>query len=207
VSWSRLSIVTLACAATSCTASYPTAPDPAVMAMFIYQPAAGRLDIGTSRAFRAYAVDSDGVYEEVTFKSQWSSSDPSIARQVTAGGALTFVGVAAGGTQLTARYGGVQATMVLAVSDPALQAYPRLVISNGAPPRVGTSGQASVFRETGRNGGRTNVTNLAFFTSSNPEVATVTEGGFVRAVGVGNALISVDVQGLTEWYWLSIPPS
>src|SRR5262245_66122475 len=100
----RASIVAVVCSvAAGCTASYPTEPTKAEpVALYVaFSVPKGRAAPGSNTvingySFIAYTIDRDGVYERVSNRTAWSSSNDAIARTsggVTTSGTQSFLAV------------------------------------------------------------------------------------------------------------------
>lgn len=198
--------IVLALVTVSCHASYPTAPSsPTIVAVQVqYSRAMSYASVGTSYAFDAYAIRSDGGWEYVTASATWASSDSQVMSP--AGGiAGTFNTVSPGQADVTATYRSV----VGRLSIPAIRAdrspYPRLYIYGGNPHIVGANSPIHLtFTETATSSEQ-DVTNLATWTSANTTVVTV-GGGVVTAVGPGTTVIRATYNGQTLDYGLSVLP-
>ena len=194
------------CAVTcACTATYPTeATNTKTVAIQIGFPARGRVTPGTNNAFSVTAIDSDGVYQVVTSRSTWTSSNESVARPTAPG---AFVAGAPGTAWVTASYEGFQATAPLAVVESqSLQVFPRLFVNPVGPGATGLTASAqALLRLTNSNS--QNVTNSTSWASSDPNIATVDANGRITGRGPGTALITATYQDLSDWFWVSIGPS
>lgn len=193
--------------AAACAASYPTAPSPAVpIALQVhYGSAIGRVRPGSTYAFQAYSLDTDGAYELVTLRATWTSSDVTVV-QPTSISPSTFLPVAPGAARITARYGGLEASAWMVVSDPLLQRFPLLSVSPAHPGGIGRSAQVIALLQQTAGSSRVNVTTMVAWSSADPAVATIASNGVIRAVGPGTTLITASLDELTDWYWVSIAP-
>ena len=204
-------VLILYVAATSCTASYPTEPTKArPIALYLsYAAPKGRAAPGTNSvingySFFAYTLDADGVYERVSDRATWSSSNEAIVRPGAAGSSFTrsFLAVSPGNATVTASFEGLAATApVLVVESAVLSATPRIDLTWSGQNSVGALSSArAIFRTSNQD-----VTGFASWTSSNPEVATVDRGA-IRAVGSGTTIITANIDGLVDWFWFSVIP-
>lgn len=214
---SRVSRVAILCViSASCTAKYPTEPTkaPPVGLYLAYASPKGRTaptaTTGTNTySFLAYTIDTDGVYERVSDRAVWSSSDETIVRPATStpsGLTRSFLAVSPGTASVTARYQGVEATApVQIVENGILSAVPRIDLTWTGQTSVGS---VSVVRALMRTATQNNVdvSGAAQWTSSNPEVATVDSGGVIRAISPGTTIISASANGLVDWFWFSVIP-
>jgi hypothetical protein len=199
----RLIPIVVSLVAASCHASYPAAPDPALTAVQVfYARAMTGAAVGSTYAFTAYAVRSDGAYEDITGAATWTLSDPQIMSPRTAAGA--FVANSAGQVDVFATYQSLRGVLSLPVIRIDSPAYPRLLILGGDPQLVGT--KAPVYLSLQRNPWSSEwVTSLATWTSVDPSVVTI-DGGAVVAVGVGTTRISATYGDQTVECGLSIHP-
>jgi len=192
-------------AGVSCTASYPTEPTKAApAALVIIQGARGRVPVGNSLlSFGAYTIDDDGAFEMVTDRATFEAADTGIVSPFSRG---VFQAVGAGTTTITARFGGLTASVPIVVFDSRTVAYPRLVIFYTTPGTVGARAQSNAQLQRTSQSANENVSSQATWSSDNPQVATVDANGLITGVGIGTALISAHFEGLSDWYWLSIVP-
>jgi hypothetical protein len=217
ISLLRAALVTVlyVAATTSCTASYPTEPTKArpVALYLAYAAPKGRAAQGSNSvingySFTAYTLDADGVYENVSNRATWSSSDEGIVRPLTtASSSLTksFLAVSPGSASVIARFQGLEATAPMLIVESALiSTRPYIELLWSGQNAVGTLSSARVlFRSS--TGANQDVTGFASWTSSNPEVATV-DRGTIRAVSSGTTIITANIEGLVDWFWFSVVP-
>jgi len=189
----------------ACNASYPTEPTKAAATtLFIHQGARGRVPIGTTAyGFSAYTLDADGIYEHVTDRATFTSSDSGVARL---SGRSTFIAAGAGVTTISASFGGLTASVPMMVFDPRTPIYPRLSIVYNGPNAIGARAQTAAGLQRTAQSPNENVSSQVTWTSDNPRVATIDQAGIITGVGVGMTMISGTYDGLTDWYWLSIAP-
>jgi|SRR6267142_3233849 len=187
----------------ACDASYPTQPTSAsVLALQVhYRSAMGPALVGSGFAFRAYTVDSDGVYEDVTSKAAWSSSNSGVAALTTAPSG--FSAFAPGLADISATYQGMTSSVTVTVVEPDRE-FPVLKLGSGDPQVIGRTSVATAMLMTNRTQG-VNVTGSATWSSSDPSVAAVLAGS-VTAVGAGTARITARFNGLSASYGLSVQP-
>ena len=191
----------LTCLASACAASYPAQPTSAEPVGLLIQYAQPRGRIATTGAqnrydFRALTVDSDGVFDVVTGRATWLSSNDGVARL---NGAGAFLPTGPGAAAAVVRFAGMEATAQMLVVEPAvLNAYPRLDFTT-----LGTRPQA-VFRE-GPSQSR-NVTSSMSWSSSDARVATINATGQITTVGIGTTVITGTFNDVGNWYWLSFGP-
>ena len=170
---------------------------------------------GTNNAnafpFIAYTIDSDGAFEHVSNRATWSSSDDSIAQPLAGGvsavGSKQYRANSPGTAEAIARFEGLEARAPLMVVPAAvLTRTPRIDLTwagLSSPITVGSVSRATAFMRPSNE----NVSGAASWTSSDPSVATV-EGGLIRAISRGTTIITANVDGQVDWFWLSVvPPS
>jgi hypothetical protein len=197
----------LVASAIACNARYPMAPDPTLSAVRIHVlSAVSELIPNSTATFVAYAIDSDGVYRDVTTEAQWSSSDSNV---LTAG---TFLnnravvrGVGRGDANLMVSYGGETDAVTLRVVTPPLP-IPRvaLTIIGGLYAMAASSPTITVQIET-----RTvfqTVTTEATITSSDPSIATI-DGNRIRPVSPGTIRLTASYNGLVGTTLISVNPA
>jgi hypothetical protein len=193
-------VISIAFIVAACSPVFPAQPStPAELASIaVMYPVAGfRTVPSASGQFEAYAVDTDGVYLRVTNEVLWGTSDTS--RIVLDRNRPGFVSLGpAGAADLIVVYRGSQANLPLDVRSLSI---PRLTIEL---PR--TLSSAGLFLSTA-SGSFTSVPSLsATWTSSDESIATVDVIGKVTARKVGNVRITATRDGLTDFFWMSVPP-
>jgi hypothetical protein len=194
--------------AATCAASYPAAPSkPTVIGLQVHYPGAmGRIRPGSGYSFTAYSLDQDGAYELVTAKATWTSSDANVMRPSST--AWAFLAAGPGVARITARYEGLAASLSMVVIDPQLlQPLPRLTIFPAGPGAVGRAARPTAFLEQRADPTRATVTDRVTWTSADPQVATIDQSGLIRAIAPGTTLITGSLDGLTDWFWVSIAPN
>jgi len=196
----------LVCAAaigSGCSASYPTSPTSPVavgLQLQLVQPM-GEVPVGSLGAFSAFAIRSDGAWEDVTSKTTWSSPDPLVFRSLGQG---RFFADSLGRSGVRAQYEGLAEFVDIVVIDPARRPTPRLNLTMAAPNAVGASAQATaVFLPAV--GGSIDVTAATAWASSDPRVAVV-DRGRLTAMGVGTTRITASYADVTSYYLFSIRP-
>ncbi len=219
ISLHRISLVTVLCVVTTaCTATYPTEPtkgQPVGLYLAYTGPkgrtAPGVLGLATVNAygFIAYTIDADGAYERATDRISWSSSDDGVVRAqsgVTTSGIKNYTAVAPGEASVVARFQGLEATApVLVVANEVMTRTPRVDLTWSGSNTIGSSSRASAFLRP-PSGASQDVSNLATWTSSDTAVATVTPSGNIRALRGGTTIITVNVDGMVDWFWFSVLP-
>jgi hypothetical protein len=191
----------------ACHASYPVGPTdsvPAPVAFQVhYKTPLGFIPVGTSFSFAAFALRSDGAYEDVTLRTTWSSTDPSVIRSTTAVGG--FTASALGPADVVAQYDRFTSTLSLLVTRTDRPVYPLVTVSAGTPRNIGDTAQATLTLRLSSTATQ-NVTDLAAWESSDPRVMSVSSRGVVTAVGTGTGQITASYDGLSAWYAWSVSP-
>ncbi|MEO8678856.1 MAG: Ig-like domain-containing protein [Vicinamibacterales bacterium] len=191
----------VSCIVTSCSPSFPSQPSaPAELAsIVVHYPVLGFRSSTTTavQQFEAYAVDTDGVYLRITNQVTWASSDPSrLVPSATRAGAVS-IGTA-GNAVLLVIYQGFQSDLPIEIRSPSV---PRLQIQT--PAVEGLSVSVAVVTA----GGTQTVANTtAAWTSGDESIATVDVGGKVTGHRPGNVRIRATRDGLSDFYWMSVPP-
>lgn len=205
---SRLVVVTCALLmfASACSANYPTTPDRAPVALSIQRPFGGVVQ-GSEPLLAAFAVADDGVYQDVTERATWTTSDPNVVRVVPAGSSVVrAIRLTPGDAQVVASYGGVVDRVPMPAvytnrPGPFLEIQvPRVALQ---PPDPSDGAVRVVLHELFFS--QRNPAVPATLTSSNPAVAAV-DGDRVRAIGPGTFVLTASYGSLTEWALVSIPP-
>lgn len=190
--------------AAACSASFPTDPSTtvALTGLVVHYPVRGtRMVIESAelsnRQFEAYTVDADGVYTRVTDHAAWLSTDTLVARpSVNTPGTIGVF--QAGNTQIQASYQGFLASLPVIVRDPPVPPYLEITVGI-SPVRVEVvSGQSGTNRQT--------ITSGVTWTSSDDRIASVDGRGLVTGLLPGNVEIRATYNGLSDRYWMSVPP-
>jgi hypothetical protein len=186
-------LAALALFGVSCTPSLPTEPSFAALPRTLrihYQQGGTRL-IGGTGQLDAYVVDADGIYTNVSSQATWTSSEPQVLR----GAGRSFSGPA-GRYEVYSTYDGL--TAVLPVEIRPAQAPPFLEIS-----LTGTLRNVQLRPPSGNS---TNVNGSVLWSSSDDQIATVDERGYLVHHKPGNVRITATREGLSDWYWIAVPP-
>jgi len=136
----------------------------------------------------ASARMSDGTSRDVTSAASWESSNPNLAT-VAGPGMVTVVGT--GELDVRATYQGVTGTLHMLVAKQPIVS----VTITGAPSQAIPWAQLSAVARLS-DGSAQDVTRNAVWTSSNPSVATVSNG-YVSGVSNGDADITASYQGIS----------
>ena len=162
--------------------------------------------VGSFYTFDAYILRADGAYEDVTPRTTWSSSNPAVLRQTT-GNLSTFNAVATGPADVIGGYLGFSSSVPMFVTRPDRPVSPQLSLSLQAVPpyTVGQKGQA-IARVLEIGGPVAEVvTDLASWSSSNPDVLRVERGAWT-VVAPGTAHITASYNGLSGFIGVSVHP-
>ena len=169
----------------------------------VISPATQSLTVGQTAQFAATGVISHGKHpsssEDVTAMVSWTSSAPSVAT-ISATGLATAV--SAGTTTITASMAGfggtLSTTATVTVTGTGGGTTPgnnvditSVTIIPGSQ-SVASPGQTSTFIAIGvaSNGATENLTNLVGWTSSSPQIGTVSAAGVATAVSQGTTTIT-----------------
>jgi hypothetical protein len=182
-----------------CKANYPAGPTPTPTLAGIqlhYSSSYAFINLGESARLILYAIDTEGVYQDVTTRASWFSGNTSI---FTSAGNGTVRGVSNGTADVIATYQGLTTTATIAVSSN----LPALSLDLPSTIQVGETRQATARQ---RNIARTDVTSRSTWTSSDPRVVTV-EAGNITAHGPGSASITARFETFgSVTVYLSVPP-
>ncbi|WP_046227360.1 S-layer homology domain-containing protein [Paenibacillus dauci] len=136
------------------------------------------------------AVYDDGSVKTVTQEVYYSSSNPNVA-SVRAGGLITAVGK--GAATITAQYGGKSLGINVTVTvDPVVTNL--FTNQTEYTLKKGTT-QQTVIQAVYDDGTVKTVTQDVYYSSSNPNVASVRAGGLITAAGKGTATITAQYGG------------
>jgi plastocyanin len=169
-----------------------TPPGPATETIARVDVSAPVTTLATGQAVQLVAVArnaSGGAIGSVT--PSWTSSALTVAT-VNSSGLVT--GVAAGSTTITASADGRSGALTVTVTSNAGVLATIVVTSQDATLELGSVTQAMV---SGRDAGGATValgTRTITWTTSNPSIATIDNGGFATGVGLGTVNLQVSVQ-------------
>jgi uncharacterized protein YjdB len=138
------------------------------------------LNLNKSRELKLTATFADGTQELVTDKAQWSSDNPTIADVIK--GKVT--GYKSGTATIKASYGDKQATLTVRVDIPNQIVLSKTTVDM----QIGESVTLSAYGQY--NGNRVDVTALAQWTSSHPDVVEVNKGT-ITGLKNGTATLTV----------------
>lgn len=189
-----MSLAIVLCGACGETQS-PTAPSPPPTAT-VSAVTVGGASAGALFQLTAMAQLSDGTSKDVTTLAAWSSSDAQIA--TVTGGLVTVVG--GGEVEVRATYQDASGVIRLLVAPLPVTS---LAISGT------TTADRFQLTATARlsDGSSQNVTNLAEWTSSNPQIATVSATGFVTVLASGETDVRAVYRGISASQRLTVSAS
>lgn len=186
-------VTTIAATLGSYTASTTLTVTPPLLKSIRLAPLNPSIALGATEHFDATGTYTDGSTREVTSIAAWSSSTPSVA--TVAGGLVTSL--AQGVTTITASFSGPfsgSASTLLTVGPPALVSI--AVTPTNVKMVVAVASQTQQFTATGTytDGSTKDLTSAAAWTSSDPSVATVSEGfAALTGTSIGTPSISATV--------------
>ncbi len=168
-------------------------------------PPAASIPLNTTQDYRAFAVYSDGSVENVTFGAQWELANGSGILAAYDPGATpasaelddfgTAIGVAVGEDQLVARFAGLSSSSNITVTEAAL-------VSLSVTPAQQTTpaGTLIAYTATGNysDGSTANLTKAVTWSSSDPTVATISNGGATRGLAAALSAGTTEVQARFE---------
>lgn len=177
-----------------------TVTEPVVVETTILPPIAD-IPLGGTQDYRAFAIYSDGSFENVTFTAEWAlqnesgiieAYEPVLTRGLNALDDFgTVIGVELGEDALLASVDGIQSQAEVVVIDPQL-------IGLSISPRDETipAGATLNYTATGSysDGTNTDLTKVVTWSSSHPDIASISnqagERGFASGQSPGEAVIS-----------------
>jgi hypothetical protein len=174
----------------------------ATLSSLAVTPATATVAIGAGQQFTAIATYSDGSAQDVSAKAAWTSATPASATVNAATGLST--GIAAGGSSISAAFGGKSAAAQLTVSPATLQAIaitplaPSIAI--GATQQFAVSGSFS-------DGSTHDVTAVSTFASAAPATASIAAGGLALGKVAGTTQITATTGTLTASTALTVSPA
>ena len=146
-----------------------------------------------------YAVDKDGVYEDVTTQGEIVSSNPAIARPEAAG--RVALRGSRGRVTITATYSGMSSSLTFTVEE-----YRPLSLEAGlVPAAAGHEISWSAWIVTGFSTHTTLDRDAVQWSSSDPSVVSVT-GSTLRANAPGTADLTMRYNAMEASYRLTVPP-
>jgi uncharacterized protein YjdB len=152
------------------------------------EPANPRLIVGATLVMVARAFYSDGTNAVVSDASDWTSSDETVAKVSTGGGARgVLVALKAGSTRITAKWQGFTGDTTVMVTAATVKS-----LAVDPPMAAVARGAVRAFKAIATLTDNTtlDVTTMSTWTSSANGIATVTSGGVATGVAQGVATIT-----------------
>ena len=150
--------------------------------------------IGSGQQFSATGIYSDGSSGDVTASATWSSSASTVATMSTSSQGQA-VSTGTGATRISASYGALAASTTLTVQDQVVS----LAITPPAVSIATGNGNSQPFTATGTyaSGLIENVTSISNWSSSAPNVASVSSSGIATGLASGQATIEASMGNVT----------
>jgi hypothetical protein len=158
-------------------------------------PAQATVPIGGQKGFQATGLFSDSSTQDITAISKWTSSDTSVAKVGSGGGAiLSATGVAAGTAHINASFGGVNGFSTLTVNSATLVS---LTLSPAST--ILSPGSTFTYNAIGTfsDGSQRSMNGVVTWTSSDTHVATIAQSGTVTGQSAGAITIGVQDGAIT----------
>lgn len=185
----------------SITGSTPLRVSNATIVSITVTPAGRTIAPGTRLRFTASGRFSDNTNQNITFDSTWASDNLAVAT-VSTGGAATAI--SPGTANISATFSGVSGSAPLNVSTATLIS---ISVTPGSAVLAPTTSVNCVATGTYSDGTVQVITNIVRWTSSAPNVASVSADGNVIAQSPGNSTITAQLQGLTATCNISVDGS
>jgi hypothetical protein len=171
-----------------------------VLASVAVTPANASIAAGETQQFTATGTYSDGSVQNLTNAATWTSSGPAIASVSPSGAA---VALAVGTATISATAGSFTGTASLTVTPP-------VVIGLNVVPAtlsmvLGSSRQLQAIA-TLSDGTTQDMTGTVAWSSTDPNIATVSSGGLASAAQVGSTTILAQSTGLTGSAQITVVP-
>jgi hypothetical protein len=171
-----------------------------VLASVAVTPANASIAAGETQPFTATGTYSDGSAQNLTNAATWTSSGPAIASVSPSGAA---VALAVGTATISATAGSFTGTASLTVTPP-------VVIGLNVVPAtlsmvLGSSRQLQAIA-TLSDGTTQDMTGTVAWSSTDPNIATVSSGGLASAAQVGSTTILAQSNGLTGSAQITVVP-
>ena len=201
-------IVALIMVIAACSSTSTSTPAPILSSIAVAPTSPSSLPVGYVQQFTATGTYSDSSTADITSQVIWASSDPNIAT-ISSSGSVTAV--AAGNTNITATLSGVTSPavrlpVVVPISTPFTTptTTSALTLSSIAVLPVSpvslAVGSTELFTALGTysDGSTTDITSKVTWTSSDPNIATISSQGLVTGVATGYATITAALSGVTS---------
>lgn len=151
-------------------------------------PAAPSVAVGLSKQFTATGLFSDGTTQDITYDVAWASSSLAFATFSNDPANKGLVqAIAAGTSEITATFGGVNATSIITVSEPVLKS---ITLSPTNPTLLTLSTRRLAVTGTYSDGLTADLSSQVTWTSSDTDIATIAGDGTATALKPGSATIS-----------------
>ena len=184
---------------TACTARYPDSPTPAPTVARIelhYESAHEAISPGSTVSLTLYAVNTEGIYENVSSRARWYSTNTGV---VQFSSVTNVRGVRDGSADVIAEYQGLTAAARIVVRSTAST----LEVSRPSTVFVGATTALTVRLSAGL---RPDVTARCVLTSSDPTIVSV-EGNRLTGRAPGTVAITVQMeQSAASTFYISVPP-
>jgi uncharacterized protein YjdB len=171
---------------------------PAALVSLAINASSSEIPLGSTEQLTATGTYSDGSEHDVTSVTAWTSSQPNIAL-VSSSGLVTAEAI--GSASVSATVGTVGAQTQFTVTPPALVSI--AVNSTRTAIPLGETQQLTAIG-TYTDGSTPDLTNTVTWTSSLPNIATVSAGGVVTALAVGSTDLQAALSGVTASITLTV---
>jgi len=186
---------TISAASGSISASTTLTVSNVALVSITVNPASPSIALGTTRQFTATGIFTDGSTQDLTTSASWSSGNPAAATVSSSALGASF---ATGTATITATLGGIGGSTLLSVT-------PASVVSITVSPAIAATpfglNQAFTAVGTFTDGSTQDVTNSAHWSSSIPNVSTVSDtsgnNGMATSIGGGSTVISATLNTVT----------
>lgn len=172
--------------------------------------------IGETTQFLANGSPNGGASQDLTTQVQWISSNAQVAT-ISSGGLATAL--SSGTTEITAQYGGLNASATLTVTISGASATPTLTIIPSAGATASFTGETTQFIALGNLSGGSatqNLTSNVTWSSSDVSLATIDKNGLATDVGANTVTESTTITAIgttstgsliTATSSLTVPPT
>jgi trimeric autotransporter adhesin len=171
-----------------------------VLASVAVTPANASIAVGEPQQFTATATYSDGSTQNLTNTATWTSSGPAIASVSATGAAVAH---AVGTATISATAGSFTGTASLTVTPPVVIGLS--VVPATLSMVLGSSRQLQAIA-TLSDGTTQDMTGTVAWSSTDPNIASVSSGGLVSAAQVGGTTILAQSNGLTGSAQITVVP-
>jgi Bacterial Ig-like domain (group 2) len=171
-----------------------------LLASIAVTPANASIAAGETQQFTATATYSDGSTQNLTNTATWTSSGPAIASVSATGAAVAH---AIGTATISATAGSVTGTASLTVTPPAVIGLN--IVPATLTMVLGSSRQLQAIG-TLSDGTTQDMTGIVAWSSTDPNIASVSSGGLATAAQVGVTTILAQSNGLTGSAQITVVP-